>query len=205
MEEMLYDSYFIQCLTLLNEKIQEKNLEPISIYYIDRFSIIFYGSRMITSNIDSFLGSNRELNELILEVGQEMHNLEWLNDYITMININDISTLNEILSLDDAFEESINMECVKILTATKITILYIKLMNYKNEDLSFDLQDIVSLTSALGNVDDIIHQLIFKFKNINKCINMHDIINNYILSLYSMKVIDNVEYTRLYKEYVINN
>lgn len=202
MEEKFDLIYFNKGLGLLSSKMEKENIEPFSLHVIGGFCMLVYGHRGLTRDIDAYFNMDSKLEKLIYEVGKEIHNYEWLNNNVktSSKSMTDMPTLSELLNVDNSFNEYKNYGFIKIYLATDLTLLYTKLLAFRDDESHSDIEDISSLLNS-SNMP--ISEIIIKLKKYNRSNDdFQNMVFNLLLVAFKCGKINEKEYEIEYIKYM---
>ena len=198
MEEKFEIEFFKKGLKLLSSKMEERNLEPLNLYVIGGFCMLIYGYRNATRDIDAYYELDPDLDKAIFEVGQEIKNPEWLNNNVSTSSASmfDMPTLKELLNVDNSFDEYCSFGRIKIYIATHLTLLYTKLISFRDNNEHSDVDDIIKITQNIHIPIIQVIQEIKSYKRTND--DFENMVMNFLMICYQSNIIAEKEYEQLY-------
>jgi len=190
--------YFIDALERLNFKLISHEIEDeLDFYIIGGFCLMLHGLRNATMDIDSYLNLEIDIQKLILEVGVEIGNPDWLNQDIN--NLDTIPRLETLLEVENSFTMNRRIGQINVYIATLKTVLLTKIIAATSRELQRDIRDILSITARTGISEKLLDELVaFKVCDF-------DILSSLLSILYENTRIDEAVFKRLYGYISENN
>jgi len=189
--------YFIDALEKLNFKLVTHDIKgELDFYIIGGFCLMLHGLRNSTMDIDSYLSLETDIQKLILEVGIEIGNPDWLNQDIN--NLDTIPRLETLLEVENSFTMNRKIGQINIHIAALRTVLLTKIIAATSRELQRDIRDILSITARTGISEKLLDELAaFKVCDF-------DILSSLLSILYENTRIDEAIFKRLYS-YISNH
>jgi len=190
--------YFVDALERLNFKLVNHDIkDELDFYIIGGFCLMLHGLRSSTMDIDSYLSLETDIQKLILEVGDEIGNPDWLNQDIN--NLDTIPSLESLLEIEDSFVMNRRIGQINIYIAALKTVLFTKIIAASSRELQRDFRDILSITARTGVSEKLLDEL----KAFDGC--DFDILSSLLGILYENTRIDEEIFKRLYGYIAGNN
>lgn len=188
--------YFIDALERLSFKLSSRQIEgEFDFYIIGGFCLMLHGLRTSTMDIDSYMDRELNIENLILEVGIEIGNPDWLNSDID--NLDTIPKLETLLKIEDSFVINRKIGQINIYIATLKTVLFTKIVAAMSRELQRDIRDILSITTRTG----ISEKMLTELREFEGC--DFDVLSTWLSILYEHARIDETTFRQLY-DYILN-